>query len=67
MLKRYLSIIISLIAVFICCMVISCDCTSSNPPTDSSEKNSMLNSVIHDSTFDSHMVDDDFPEFDFND
>lgn len=64
MLKRYLSICISIIAVFICCMVISCDCKSSNPP-DSSRENSMINSIINNPNFDSHMVDDSFPDVDF--
>lgn len=62
MLKRYLSICLSIIAVFICCMVISCDCTSSNPPKD---YDSIINSIIHNEPFDSNMVDDSFPEIDF--
>ncbi len=65
MLKRYLSICLSIIAVFICCMVISCDCKSSNPPSDSDKLNSIVNSIINNSSFDSHMADDEFPEYSF--
>ena len=66
MIKRYLSLIITIITVFICCMVISCDCRSTNPPNNSDSRNSLINSVINNSGFDSFMADDEFPDIEFD-